>query len=366
MQLNLTKNASTKPRGKLLYTGFLVLSFFHVIVQLVVFLPEHLRFTDITRDHHVYYVALRQLHQGQEFYKSWPDYGPHLIPNAYFYPPPFLAALYPLGWLSEAAFSRLWYGIMLLSFWLYAWCLARLVSRRVSWDKILIAGLCLALCPGMMGGGMSMGNVQVVLTTLWGAAFAFNMRAVGLAVSAVIKIHPALPLGAALLDCARNQGWPVALRTIAVPALAVIIGAFILGLLICGPDAYTQWAREVPPVLSQGTFYHDNYSLSMGVLRLLRYWGIWHYNIGPLPSGPRFFLTTCTLAGPLLTWWVARRWPDDLRQACIGAATVLFAPLCWSCYFPILLVPLCIWCRELRSGNFRKFVILPSLTQTAP
>ena len=366
MILKASVGANLRERRRyLLYLGLLAAALVHVAAQFALWLPLHMAPADFQCDYQVYFEALRQLHAGQALYAPWPGYGPHLKPMPYNYPPPFIAFLYPLGNLSETDFSRLWHILMVVAFWLYAWCLARLACRKVGWDAVLISGLLLALCPGMVH-AMSLGNVQPVLTALWGVAFAFNARAVALAITAVVKIHPILPLGVVFLDRARHDGWRAALRKIAAPSAAIFIGALILGLIVCGPEAYLRWARNVPPVLSQGTFEGANASLSIGVLRLLRACGIWHYETGPLPTGPRLFLTASTLIGPLTTWWLARRWPDDLRQSCVGAATVLFAPLCWIDYLPIFLVPLCIWRREIRLGHCREWVLLRPRPTSAP
>ncbi len=337
-------DSARQKRNALFYKGLLFLALFHLFVQLSMWLPLHWRPSKIQCDYQVYYIALQQLHAGAALYAPWPDYGPHLKPMPYNYPPPFIALLYPLGWLSELSFARFWYSLIVISFWIYAWCLARLVCPRATWDKILISGLFLTLCPGMIH-VMSLGNVQPMLTALWGVAFAFPMRTLALATAASVKIHPIWPLTVSFFDGVKQVGWPRALKEIAFPALLFFAAAFLLGALVCGPQSYVRWLQNVPPVLSQGTFETANLSLPMGVLRLLRAVGYWHYEAGPLPVGPRLFLTSSTLCGPLFSWWLARRWSRDLRQAFVGSAVVLFAPLCWIDYAAIFLVPLCLWLR---------------------
>ena len=339
-----TKELSWQKRNALFRKGLLFLAIFHLFVQLLWWLPLHWQPTHIQADYQVYYIALQQRHAGVPLYAPWPDYGPHLKPMPYNYPPPFIAFLYPLGWLSELWFARFWYSVIVVSFWIYAWCLARLVCPRATWDKLLISGLFLTLCPGMIH-VMSLGNVQPMLTALWGAAFAFPLRGLALALAAVVKIHPIWPLTVCFVDKAKAEGYKKALRKIGLPALTIFAGAFLLGALVCGPNSYALWLQNVPPVLSQGTFESANISLPMGVLRALRGLNLWHYQSGPLPSGPRLFLTCSTLLGPLWSWWLARRWKADLRQAFVGSAVVLFAPLCWIDYSAIFMVPLCLWYR---------------------
>jgi hypothetical protein len=344
-------------RKKLLYHGIFLLALFHLLAQLGLWLPLHWSSTQVPADYQVYYVALQQLHAGTPLYDPWSNYGPHLKPMPYNYPPPFIAFLYPLGWLSESAFARLWYALLVLAFWIYAWCLTRLSGGRETLSTVLIAGLFLAFCPGMMH-TMSLGNVQQMLTALWGIAFAFPFRGWALSAAATIKIHPLWPLSVAFIDCARQKGRAAAWREVARPALLFFSIAFLLGLLVCGPQAYARWLQNVPPVLSQGTFEVGNLSLPMACLRLLRALGWWNYQAGPLASGPRLFLTGCTLLGPLCAWWIARRWPADLKQSFVGVAVVLFAPLCWIDYVPLFLVPLMIWRREMAAGRLKNLTLM--------
>lgn len=342
-----TEDSSRQKRNALFYKGLFFLAVFHLFMQLFWWLPLHMKPSTVHSDYQVYYVALQQLHSGVPLYAPWPNYGPHLKPMPYNYPPPFIALLYPLGWLSELWFARLWYGLISGAFWLYAFCLARLYYQRTTWDKVLIFGLFLGFCPGVIY-SMSLGNVQTILTALWGVGFAFPVRTLALAAAASVKIHPVWPLAVSFVDRVRQEGWWGALKNVALPALLFFGAAFLLGAVICGLPAYGRWLQNVPPVLSQGTFDPSNISLSMAVLRGLRALNWWHYEVGPLPGGPRLFLFCSTLFGPLFSWWLARRWSPDLRQAFVGAAIVLFAPLCWLDYSGIFLVPLCIWQREAR------------------
>ena len=46
--------------------------------------------------------------------------------------------------------------------------------------------------------------------------------------------------------------------------------------------------------------------------------------------------------------WLTRRARPVLQYACVGCAAVVFAPLCWSSYLPLLLVLPAIGVRILR------------------
>ncbi|HZP83461.1 MAG TPA: glycosyltransferase 87 family protein [Chthonomonadaceae bacterium] len=315
-------------RSALLRKALLLLAALHLAWQLGVLVPVMWQRTDTRRDMVLYYTAARHALRGEPLYEHWPEYGPHLTPFKYFYPPQFAVVIAPLGALPFPVFSRLWYALILLAFWVYAGCLARLACGRVSLEGCLIAGLALGLLPKIYI-ALVLGQADPFVWVLFGLAFCLPSAGALLAVAAQIKLYTFWPLAVA--------GWHERQRILRPAAIALAAG-MALGGLACGWGTFGEWARSVLPVVGQGTFNNDNVSLSFAVLRLARGLG-WNYAGGPLPGIARFYLTVMELLGPLTVAYLTRRCERQMQTACVAAAALLFAPLCWTCYLALLLTP---------------------------
>jgi hypothetical protein len=186
---------------------------------------------------------------------------------------------------------------------------------------------------------MTLGNIDPVLWALFGLALV-SPRARGplFALVSLVKVYTVWPLALA--------SWHDRAR-IYLPAALVLLAGILIGCLApVGVRAWVDWIRYAAPTMpAQGTFSTDNVSLSFAGLRLARVLG-WQYTIGPLPVGPRLYLAAMGLAAPLVTMRVVRRMEHTLQYAWITTATLLFAPLCWSCY---LAVPLATVALSVRS-----------------
>ncbi|HEX2189805.1 MAG TPA: glycosyltransferase 87 family protein [Longimicrobiaceae bacterium] len=297
-----------------------------------------------------YFVVARRALLGLQLYWPWPDYGPHFATLGHPYPqerfpyPPFLpAALAPLARLPLLAFARAWFVVLYAGLLVYAASLARLATGRISPAGVVVAAAVVAALPGAQLAFM-VGNVEPVLWALFGAALAFPAaRGPAFAASAMVKLYAAWPLAVAV----SREGWRVARGA----ALAVAVGLAV-GCVSLGParflGAFLDWARYMLPVVGQGTFATDpvyggtNLSLSFGVLRLARELG-WEYRPGPLPVWARLYLTAVGVAAPLLAARTTRRMREPaLRYGLVTVAAVVFAPLCWATYLPLLLAPLAV------------------------
>ena len=292
---------------------------------------------DTRRDMVLYYRAARDVNAGRSLYTPRPDYGPDSKPFEYLYPPPFAAVIAPMGHLQWLDFARVWTVGLTGAFVGFALCLAALSGRRTAWS---FAGWLAITCvfPGATR-ALSLGQIDPVLwflsgLSVWAIAAGRPGARAGsgavLGVVSLIKIYAAWPLFAVRRDEGRAQIWGGAL----------VIGALGLGVgaLICGPNAYAQWAHAVLPIAGQGTFNPDNYSFSMGVLRVARAAG-WHYAGGPLTGLPKLWLNVAAVGGPLGTLLLTRRLELRWRVALITVAAAWCAPLCWSTYLPLSLVP---------------------------
>jgi hypothetical protein len=295
-----------------------------------------------------YYVIAGRALRGQALYWPWPDYGPHFATPGHPYPqprypyPPFLmGVLVPFAHLPLLTFARMWYVVLYAGLAVYAASLAKLATGRVTLAGATVATAVVAATPGAQLAFM-VANVEPVLWALFGAALAWPAaRGFGFAASAMVKLYCAWPLLAAV----PREGW----RVVRGAALALALGT-VLCMLVLGPGVFARsmldWARYMLPVVGQGTWAFDphyggtNVSFSFAVLRVARELG-WEYRPGPLPAWARLYLTVVGVAAPLLAMWLTRRMRDvALRCGLVTVAAVLFAPLCWATYLPLLLAPL--------------------------
>lgn len=326
-------NSAPRPRfsphfRRLLWRTLVALAIFHLAFQLLFWLPETWARDDRFRDLVVYYDAALRLKNGLPLYQPWPDYTPALLPSRFFYPPPFLLLARPLVELDYLWFGRVWLLILLAAFWIYAACLAKLATGKTNWQAVLIAGLCIDLCPeGYVA--MGFGNFEPVMWACYGLAFSTRFRAVPLAFAAMMKLHPVWTLALVVKDEGRRALFS---------ASGVLLAGFGAGIWLCGLQNSLAWWPATSPVVSQGTFFGGNVSLSFAVLRVIDALG-WHYDGGPLPIWAKAYLSFVALAAPLLTIYLSRRQPRELRYALTASATILFAPLCWTMYLPLLLTP---------------------------
>ena len=300
------------------------------------------RLTDTRRDMVLYYRAARAVDAGAPLYTPRPNYGPDSKPFEYLYPPPFAAFIAPLGRVSWPTFVTIWRTGLLLCFLGYALCLTALCGRRDGWTFLIWLAI-LHGCPGTFRalalgqidpllwflGGLSVVGVTAATSPKRGALWRGALSGVALGASSLVKIYGVWPL----LCIGKREG---RVRVWGAAALVLALG-LAWGAWRCGLDSYAQWAHAVLPVAGQGTFNPDNYSFSMGVLRVARALG-WNYAGGPLLGLPKLWLSCAALAGPLGALWAARRLDARWRVALVSCAAAWCAPLCWSTYLPLALL----------------------------
>ena len=308
--------------------------------------------TSSNRDLVLYYRAAQNASAGRALYQSRPDYGPDSKPFEYLYPPPFAALIAPLSRLSWLQFARAWTAMLVAAFFAYAAVLMRLSGRRDAWSW-LIALAAIVLFPGSYR-ALGLGQIDPLLWLCVGASALFAGKPTSgalLGAASLVKIYSFWPLLALRRDEGRAQMWR--------GALFVGAAGLALGALVCGPSSYLQWARAVLPEASQGTFNPDNVSLAMAGLRAAQTLG-WHYAGGPLVGAPKLWLSAFAIAGPLAAIGLTRRLDARARIALVSCAAAWCAPLCWTTYLPLALVPLALGLRavarriqgELKQGSF--------------
>lgn len=322
----------------LVWRALVVLGALHLLYQLFVIMPIAFERTDPYRDAIVYYHAAVRLRDGANVYQPWPQYGVQMTPFRFFYSPPFLLLVRPLAGLDFLTFTRVWCTILLVPFWIYAFCLSRLATGKWEWKSALVFGL-LVNIPLRGYAAMILGQFDPFMWMLFGLALTTRNRAGWLALATLVKIHPVWSLCLALAQGGKRAWKSAAL--FAIPALA-------LSFVLVGAHNWSMWWPATQPVASQGTFNSDNWSLPFLGLRAAHELGFLAAS-GPLPSWAKAYLSVCALTGPLAIMFLTRKMSPELRLALVACAGVLFAPLCWTLYFPLFLLPVAVSIGERNS-----------------
>jgi hypothetical protein len=333
-------------RSRLLGTALFGLAIFHLAVQLMVVMPRNLAVKNPEDNIRVYYRAAQNAWLGRDIYQRQPANMPTKL-GTYIYAPYFAAIVSPFSALSFIRFVQLWYCVMFAAFWVFAWCLARLYFEdRIDIRKVLIWGLILDLFPGGYA-AFSVGQIEPLLWALFGLGLVAIARPTLWALCTFVKPFYMWPLFAEIADAARKNGIKVLLRSLA-PAIIIAVALVFCGGVICGWDSYEVWIRDVLPSLSQGSFDPGNVSISMAALRAARFMG-WQYLGGPLPALPHLWLTAASIGAPLVTWFLLRRYSIQIKSAALVASAILFAPVCWTYYLPLLLPLIALVFQEKRA-----------------
>ena len=294
-------------------------------------MPRLLVRTDQDRDMVIYYHAAQAASAHQDLYEAWPEYTPYMKPSRYFYAPPFAAVTAPLGRLSWQAFCYIWYALMLAAFWTFAFALSRLSGGRFT---PLVCGLLVAIWPNTYF-AFSIGQADVFMWALLASATACGRyRGALLAVAAIIKPIVLLPM---LVVLWRD-------RKQVIPATGTITLALLVGALVCGLRSYGMWITEALPVPSRGTFDPDNISISFAVLRIVGYHAWAH-----------IWLSLAALSGPCVAIYATRRKSVELQFAVVTIVSMICAPICWTSYLVVGLIPLAIIARTWPSDKKQVF-----------
>lgn len=140
--------------------------------------------------------------------------------------------------------------------------------------------------------------------------------------------------------------WPLAWLaeknySVFIGAGVALGGSLLIGTLAMGAGAFfeacLQWFVHVLPSISQGAWSPDNRSLSFWCLRMARHLGLLVYNGGNLPHWAQNWLLVCGIIGPCLTGLYFRNSSRDLQLSAIACSAILFSPICWTTYLPIVL-----------------------------
>jgi hypothetical protein len=319
---------------KLLPVAGLVAGLIVAAAQVTVWLPIHWRRDDLMGiDVVVYHAAARNLVAGR------PVYGDHRAdlyepPTAFLYPPPFVALLSPLAPLSPRAFQKLWYALMLVGFWFYAWALARLARGSPTVSEVLGTGFILCLWPGPIT-SLSVANADIFIWAL--VAWGLRGSPTPLAVGALLKVYPAIPLAVVAL---RRRGRGL------LPALALSAAAIGLVWIAFGRDIFVEWNAVGAPSLATGFFAWGNVSLSARLVALIAQLRHVDLHTPPIPGWAALILRTVPPALTLLAAWLTRRRSAETQAIVTLLVAVWAAPICWIFRASLLLIPVAMWLRR--------------------
>jgi hypothetical protein len=335
------------------------------LIQLVVLVPVVWTEAVVPRDVTAYVLAADRVRAGEPLYEPLPP-GPHVygMGAPYLYPP-FFAAVSALAPLSGVHFARAGLLAGLVCFWIFAACLARLASGRVTPYGVLVWGAALTASFASLG-TLYVGQADSLIWALFGIALvSLRMRGFALAASALIKPFAVWPLG---LAAWRER------RPVVVGAAAAVGLAFGLSALSMGPiglvAACIEWFTRIYPNLSQGQFdygpavsaaqsfggkvlaYFGSGNLSLGFLPLnLAHALGWTFSGSELPAWARLYLTAIGVAIPAAVLWWTRSRSLEFRYAAVMAAALLSGPIFRATYSPILYTVVAAWLGERRKGS---------------
>jgi len=318
----------------LIRTALMILAILHAVYQLGHWLPKVWSRTDHDRgDLLVYFDTAQRAFHHTPIYQQWPHLGPDVTPAAYLYPPQFAALLYPLGSLNFHDFCIVWYSIVVLGFWGFAWSLDRLSAGRSSLLGTLCWGLVLAMTPTVYT-SLTIGQADSLMWALFGLSLATRFRGTFLSLTAQVKPYGFLV--AALAGV--REG-----RLVLGPMIATTLIGCALGAAVFGLGSFVDWIKWSVPLNSQGRFNPGNVSITFAVLRALHGLEIWSYPGGPLAPGPRLFLGASGLIALAVSIYSTRKMEPRVAYVIVLMTAFLFSPTCWSTYLPTLWLLAALW-----------------------
>jgi hypothetical protein len=357
--LHTLAGAAIRLRPLLVLAGLIAL-----VGQVVLLLPFAFEHTELAIDAVQLQAAGERIRADAPIYWHWADYGPDIDApggrprplETTAYPPLLLPIFALLPDVPFATFARVWAVLLVGGLWLYAASIARIVAGRTTIGGVLIAGFFLALIPGG-GTNVKQGNIDPLLWAAYGWALALpRAQGAGLSLVASVKVFFVWPL---LLTVRDRRTWR--------DAAVVFASLGALAVVIMGPASFLQacvgWFREVPAYHGQGTFRPWNVSLSFAVIRVARLLG-WDYETGPLPTGWHIYLVVTGIVAPAVAAYTLRRRSRELRQAGVVCGAVLFSPICWLSYMPLVLPVAAIWLRTLLTDRESVTAVRPAHTAT--
>lgn len=242
----------------------------------------------------------------------------------FYYPPPFVLAIVPLGLLSATVASWIWLG---LSAAMLVGAIGLLPVRAgVRWTTLLLAGLSWPVAYAL-----KLGQVGPLLLLLFALGWRWLDRparfgVIG-ALGAIVKIQPGIVLAWAVLT--RR---PVAV----VVGVIVLLGAALTATVALGGPS--MWADYVGLLRNVSDPIQTPHNFTPGAVA---------FQIGLSTAVAAAIQVASSVAAVLAVIWSARRLRPDASFLVAVIASQLLSPVLWDHYALLLLLPVA-WLLERR------------------
>ncbi|MBA2719592.1 MAG: DUF2029 domain-containing protein [Chloroflexi bacterium] len=234
----------------------------------------------------------------------------------FYYPPPFVLLLLPLGLLPSAIASNLWLGtsaVMLL-----AGIAILPVRPTVRWAILLLAGLSWPVAYAL-----KLGQVGPLLLLLFAVGWRWRDRPIvfGLAgaIGTIVKIQPGIVLAWAVL----TRRWTAVVVAAALLVLASVIATVVAG----GPSIWADYLTLLrivsDPITTPHNFTPGAVAYQMGA------------PVG-IAAGIQVVSSVAAVAAVVVA---ALRMPADVSLLVAIVASQLLSPVLWDHYALLLLLP---------------------------
>jgi hypothetical protein len=264
-------------------------------------------------------------------------------PHSLLYPPTFAALIRPAAALDVAQFAKIWYGLVLVAYWLFAWGLARLAFPAAGADHVLGVGTVLQLVPSVYW-TMGLGNVDIMVWALvaWALSVTSTWGVVLLVAAAWIKAYPIFALPVMLVRGPRLRAAPApsaASDRSWAAGVAVILAGCTLAIVAANGWRYAgEWLRVGLPSLASGCLHWYNASLTTLLIRPF---------VDPdapaLPAAAQMFLRLAPLAGVGITLWATRRLHPVAQMAVVVLTALWLSPVFWLHQLGIAALGVAVW-----------------------
>jgi alpha-1,2-mannosyltransferase len=234
----------------------------------------------------------------------------------FYYPPPFVLAILPLGLIAGSAAVLVWLGLSVAM--LAAGIALMPVRVSVRWATLLLAGLSWPVAYAL-----KLGQVGPLLFLLFAIGWRWLDRPgpLGLAgaLGAAVKIQPGVVLAWALL----TRRWTaVAIGAVVLVVLAVVATAVAGGASIW-PDYLTLLRNVSDPIATPHNFTPGAVAYQLGI-----------------PEGIAAAIQLASSAAVVAMVLVAAlRWPAEASFLVAVVASQLLSPVLWDHYAMLLLLP---------------------------
>lgn len=234
----------------------------------------------------------------------------------FYYPPPFVLAIVPLGLLSAAVASWIWLG---LSVAMLVGAIGLLPVRAgVRWTTLLLAGLSWPVAYAL-----KLGQVGPLLLLLFVLGWRWLDRparfGVVAALGAIVKIQPGIVLVFAVLT---RRGKAV------VVGVAVLLAAALIATVATGGPSI--WADYLGLIRNVSDPIQTPHNFTPGAVA---------FQMGFSTAGAAAIQVASSIAAVIAVIWSARRLRADASFLIAVVASQLLSPVLWDHYALLLLLP---------------------------